>query len=39
VVLEEEAAPAKESAASADEVDHDALLEKLKSEFNAEEVG
>ncbi len=38
VVLEEEAAP-EESAASADGVDHDALLEKLKSEFNAEEVG
>jgi DNA polymerase III subunit gamma/tau len=35
----EEAAPAEEAKASADEIDHDALVEKLKSEFNAEEVG
>jgi DNA polymerase-3 subunit gamma/tau len=35
----EEPAPAEEAKASADEIDHDALVEKLKSEFNAEEVG
>jgi DNA polymerase-3 subunit gamma/tau len=40
VVLDSEApaAPAEE-APSSDEVDHDALVEKLKSEFDAEEVG
>ncbi|HEY2333500.1 MAG TPA: DNA polymerase III subunit gamma/tau [Solirubrobacterales bacterium] len=37
VVLEEEA-PAPEGD-SADEIDHDAVVEKLKSEFDAEEVG
>ncbi len=35
----EEPAPVEEAKASADEIDHDALVEKLKSEFNAEEVG
>jgi len=35
----EEPAPTEEAKGSADEVDHDALVEKLKSEFNAEEVG
>jgi len=40
VLLEEvSAAPEEESKGSDREVDHDALLEKLKSEFNAEEVG
>ncbi len=40
VLLEDEpAAPAEEAKASADEIDHDALVEKLKSEFDAEEVG
>jgi DNA polymerase-3 subunit gamma/tau len=34
----EEPAPAEEAKASVDEIDHDALVEKLKSEFNAEEV-
>jgi DNA polymerase-3 subunit gamma/tau len=39
VVLEEDdEAPAPEES-SVDEVDHDALVEKLKSEFDAEEVG
>jgi hypothetical protein len=38
VVLESEA-PAPEEASSSDEIDHDALVEKLKSEFDAEEVG
>ena len=38
VVLDEEA-PAPEAAPAADEIDHDALMEKLKSEFDAEEVG
>jgi DNA polymerase-3 subunit gamma/tau len=37
VVLEAEAAAPEEH--SADEIDHDALVEKLKSEFDAEEVG
>jgi hypothetical protein len=37
VVLDDEAAAPE--AASADEIDHDALVEKLKSEFDAEEVG
>jgi DNA polymerase III subunit gamma/tau len=38
VVLDgEEAAP--EAAAPADEVDHEALVERIKSEFDAEEVG
>jgi DNA polymerase III subunit gamma/tau len=35
----EETVPAEEPKASADEIDHDALVEKLKSEFDAEEVG
>jgi DNA polymerase-3 subunit gamma/tau len=40
VLLEDEpAAPAEESQDSDREVDHDALVEKLKSEFDAEEVG
>ncbi len=41
VLLEGEPAaePAEEAKASADEIDHDALVEKLKSEFDAEEVG
>jgi len=43
VLLDGESAPTEageeEAKASADEVDHDALLEKLKSEFDAEEVG
>ncbi len=40
VLLEDEPpAPAEEAKASADEIDHDALVEKLKSEFDAEEVG
>ncbi len=38
VVLDSEA-PAPEEAPSSDEIDHDALVEKLKSEFDAEEVG
>jgi DNA polymerase-3 subunit gamma/tau len=38
VVLDGEAA-APEEAPAADEIDHDALVEKLKSEFDAEEVG
>ena len=41
VLLDEEETPppAEEAKGSADEIDHDALVEKLKSEFNAEEVG
>jgi DNA polymerase-3 subunit gamma/tau len=40
VLLEDEpAAPADESQDSDREIDHDALVEKLKSEFDAEEVG
>jgi DNA polymerase-3 subunit gamma/tau len=40
VLLEEAPAEPEEGAEGSDrEVDHDALLEKLKSEFNAEEVG
>ena len=40
VLLEDEpTAPEEEAKASADEIDHDALVEKLKSEFDAEEVG
>ena len=40
VLLEEEAAPAEaQEAPSEDEIDHDALVQKLKSEFDAEEVG
>jgi DNA polymerase III subunit gamma/tau len=41
VLLEDEppAAPAEEAKDSDREVDHDALVEKLKSEFDAEEVG
>jgi len=38
VVLDDEAA-APEEAPTDDEIDHDALVEKLKSEFDAEEVG
>ena len=38
VVLDAEA-PAPEEAPSSAEIDHDALVEKLKSEFDAEEVG
>jgi DNA polymerase-3 subunit gamma/tau len=38
VVLDGEA-PASEEAPSSEEIDHDALVEKLKSEFDAEEVG
>ncbi len=38
VLLDGEAAPA-EPKASEGEIDHDALVEKLKSEFDAEEVG
>ena len=40
VLLDGEPAPVEaREAPAADEVDHDALLEKLKSEFDAEEVG
>jgi len=40
VVLDSEApAPPAEEPPSSDEIDHDALVEKLKSEFDAEEVG
>jgi hypothetical protein len=40
VLLEDEpAAPAEEAKDSDREIDHDALVEKLKSEFDAEEVG
>jgi DNA polymerase III subunit gamma/tau len=40
VLLDEaEAPPEEEAKASAGEIDHDALVEKLKSEFDAEEVG
>jgi DNA polymerase-3 subunit gamma/tau len=40
VLLDGEERPAAEEAkASADDIDHDALVEKLKSEFDAEEVG
>jgi hypothetical protein len=39
VLLEDEPAAPVEESASADEIDHDALVEKLKSEFDAEEVG
>jgi hypothetical protein len=40
VLLEDEpAAPAEESQDSDREIDHDALVKKLKSEFDAEEVG
>jgi DNA polymerase-3 subunit gamma/tau len=35
----EDIAPTEDPKASADEIDHDALVEKLKSEFDAEEVG
>jgi hypothetical protein len=38
-VLDAEAAPAKEGEAGEDGVDHAALVEKIKSEFDAEEVG
>ncbi len=39
VLLDGESAALPEEAASAGEIDHDALVEKLKSEFDAEEVG
>ena len=39
VLLDGEAASPAEEDASAGEIDHDALVEKLKSEFDAEEVG
>ena len=39
VLLEGEAAPEAEPDAAAAEIDHDAMVEKLKSEFDAEEVG
>jgi DNA polymerase-3 subunit gamma/tau len=39
VVLEGEAPAAEEEAPSSGAIDHDALVEKLKSEFDAEEVG
>jgi DNA polymerase-3 subunit gamma/tau len=40
VLLEDEVVePAEEAQASDREIDHDALVEKLKSEFDAEEVG
>jgi len=38
VLLDGEPAPLPEEAASDDEIDHDALMEKLKSEFDAKEV-
>jgi hypothetical protein len=38
VVLEDEAAPPDTPAPSSDEIDEEELLERLKSEFNAEEV-
>jgi DNA polymerase-3 subunit gamma/tau len=39
VLLDGEPAAGEEAKASGDEIDHDALVEKLKSEFDAEEVG
>jgi DNA polymerase-3 subunit gamma/tau len=39
VLLDGEAAHSEEEAAAEAEIDHDALVEKLKSEFDAEEVG
>jgi DNA polymerase-3 subunit gamma/tau len=39
VLLDGEAAAPTEDAAPESEIDHDAMVEKLKSEFNAEEVG
>ena len=39
VLLDDEPTPAPEEAPSDREIDHDALVEKLKSEFDAEEVG
>ena len=39
VLLDGEAAPEGEAGASEGEIDHDAMLEKLKSEFDAKEVG
>jgi DNA polymerase-3 subunit gamma/tau len=39
VLLEGEAVPEAEPDAPAAEIDHDAMVEKLKSEFDAEEVG
>jgi hypothetical protein len=39
VVLETGAPVPEEEAPSSEEIDHDALVEKLKSEFDAEEVG
>ncbi len=39
VLLDGGAAPVEEAKASEGEIDHDAMVEKLKSEFDAEEVG
>ncbi len=39
VLLDGEAAPNEAAKASEGEIDHDAMVEKLKSEFDAEEVG
>jgi hypothetical protein len=39
VLLDDEPAAASEEAASEGKIDHDAMVEKLKSEFDAEEVG
>jgi hypothetical protein len=39
VLLDGEADPAGPEAAEAGDEDHEALVEKLKSEFDAEEVG
>jgi hypothetical protein len=39
VLLDGETAPEAEPEAPAAEIDHDAMVEKLKSEFDAEEVG
>ena len=39
VLLDDESAALPEEAPAAGEIDHDALVEKLKSEFDAEEVG
>jgi DNA polymerase-3 subunit gamma/tau len=39
VLLDGETTPKPEEQAPAEEIDHDAMVEKLKSEFDAEEVG
>jgi len=39
VLLDGEPQPEAEGEASAEQIDHDAMVEKLKSEFDAEEVG